>query len=93
MLAVFLSVPSVSAIGLFGVGRTMEAIGSREFGRSGLVGVAILVSFALIPIATVILIGWAIARWANRGSVPRWLLIAAAGNSLAFWLFYQMTRM
>lgn len=92
-LALLLSVPSVFAAVLFGVGKILESLGNRDFGNSGFVGVSVLLSFALIPVATVILVAWAVARWANHGSVPGWLLAAAIGNGFVFAVLYQMTSM
>ena len=90
--AALLSLPSIVALTLFGVGTIVEALGYRAFGNNPAVGGVVLITFILIPLATVILVGWAIARWANHGAVPGWLLAATAGNGVAFWIFYQMTR-
>ena len=91
--AALLSLPSIIAIVLFGAGKIAESFGNRAFGNHPLIGGLVLATFVLIPLCTVILVGWSVARWAQHGGVAGWLLAAAAGNGLAFWIFYELTRM
>ena len=91
--AALLSLPSIIAIAVIGAGKIAASLGSPVFDHFPIVGGVVIITFILIPFCTVILVGWAIARWANHGEVPPWLLAAAVGNALAFWMFYEMTTM
>ena len=88
-----LSVPSVVALAFFVGGRIPGALGNHSFSNSFGAGLLVLVCLLLVPLCSVILVAWAITRWANHGWVPGWMVAAAAGNAFVFGWLYRMTTM
>ena len=91
MWATILSLPSLIAVALVFVVKIAELLGNYSLGYNVVTGALVAATYVLSPVASVVLIGWAIARWINKDTVPTWMLLAAIGNGIVFFVLYQMT--
>lgn len=84
-----LSLPSIVASIDYLLAGTLE---HTAFANSGVFGITALATLVLQPLFSFILVCWAIARWANRESVPAALIAGAIANAIVFGLLHQGMR-